>query len=265
MPRIFVRHYTVVALSALRSRVVALLSAGLASLAAASPAGPVWADANQHFPGASDFVDHINNPFFPLVPGTTFVYAGTKDGQPESDRFYVSHLTKTILGVRTTVIIDRGFINGRLEELTHDYFAQDRQGNVWYFGEDTKELDATGKVISTEGTWRAGRNNAQPGIVMEAHPEVGDTYHQELARGVAEDMATVLTRDASLTVPAGAYHQVLETREFSPLEPAVVEHKFYARGIGDILEIAVKGDHEILRLVAIHRPDDDQNDDDEAD
>jgi hypothetical protein len=235
------------------------MSLGVAVLVSMASPARAAADSTPAFPGPANFVDKIDNAFFPLVPGTTFVYDGTKDGDPERDVFYVTHRTRDVLGVQTTVVHDRGFLKGVLEEETHDYFAQDKQGNVWYFGEDTQELDATGHVISTEGTWLAGRNGAMPGIIMEAHPVVGNTYRQEFAPPLAEDMATVLSLKANVSVPFARFANALETRDFSPLEPGTVEHKFYARGVGDILEVAVKGGRERLELVAIHRPDDDND------
>ena len=138
-----------------------------------------------------DFSTTIDNPFFPLVPNTTYVYVGTTEGSAARDEFAVTRRTKMILGVTCREVRDRGYVDGVLEEDTLDWFAQDKGGNVWYFGEDTKELDANGNVISTEGSWQAGVNGAQPGIVMEADPHVGDTYQQELSVGVAEDKATV--------------------------------------------------------------------------
>jgi hypothetical protein len=196
------------------------------------------------FPGASNFVKQIDNPYFPLKPGTTFIYEGTKDGEAQRVVFKVTHRTRVILGVRTTVITDQAFVAGKLEESTIDYFAQDRAGNVWYFGEDTQELDAQGRVITTKGTWLAGRDGARPGIVMEAHPKVGDTYHQERAGNVAQDMATVLSVDEDVRVPEGKFEDVLKTKDFTPLEPAKVEHKYFAPGVGQILTVRVSGGGE---------------------
>src|SRR5882672_9158011 len=120
-----------------------------------------------------DFTTNIDNPFFPLQPGTTFIYNGFKDRSTLRDEFAVTHDTAMIDGVVCRVIHDNVFVDGILEEDTLDYFAQDEDGNVWYFGEDTKELDANGNVVSTAGTWRAGMDGARPGIIMEAHPIVG--------------------------------------------------------------------------------------------
>ena len=197
------------------------------------------------------FVNQIDNPLFPLDPGTTFSYRGTKEGVPTSDEFTVTHQTKKIAGVTCTVVTDLAFENGVLVERTTDYFAQDVQGNVWYFGEDTQELDSNGNVISTEGTWRAGVNGAQPGIIMEAQPRVGDRYNQENAPGVAQDMARVLSLKKSECVPYGCFDDLLLTRESSPLDPGSVEQKYYVRSIGFIRGELVKGGSEVNELVSI--------------
>jgi hypothetical protein len=216
------------------------------TLAAGTVATAVAANINP-----KDFSTTIDNPFFPLVPNTTFVYVGTKDGSPERDEFQVTDRTKVILGVRCREVRDRGYINGVLAEDTLDWFAQDKNGNVFYFGEDTKELDENGNVISTEGSWQAGVNGALPGIVMEANPHVGDTYQQEFAAPVAEDMATVLALNKTVNVPFGSFSNCLETEEFSPLEPGAIEHKFYARGVGFVQSVALRGGRERLELVTI--------------
>src|SRR5689334_22566742 len=122
----------------------------------------------------NNFVSKIDNPYFPLKPGTTFIYRGETDGTPTRDVMTVTHQTKEILGVTTTVVHDRVYEDGVLTEDTFDWYAQDEDGNVWYFGEDTKELDENGNVTSTEGSWEAGVNGAEPGIVMLAHPHKGD-------------------------------------------------------------------------------------------
>jgi len=199
----------------------------------------------------TSFVSQINNPFFPLVPGTTFSYQGTKEGVPTTDTFTVTHQTKKIAGVPCTVVTDLAYEDGVLAERTTDYFAQDVQGNVWYFGEDTAELDASGNVTSTEGTWRAGVNGAQPGIIMEGPPKVGDRYNQENAPGVAQDMARVASLNKSECVPYGCFDDLLMTRETSPLDPGTVEEKLYAMGVGFIRGEVVKGGNEVTELVSI--------------
>jgi hypothetical protein len=200
---------------------------------------------------SADFTVKIDNPFFPLPPGTTFIYRGRKELSKERDVFAVTDRTIVIDGVTCRVVHDRVFVRGILQENTFDYFAQDRDGNVWYFGEDTEELDKHGNVVSTEGTWRAGVNGAQPGVIMEAHPRVNDHYFQELAAPLAQDEATVLSLHETASVPLAKFRNCLLTKEFTQLEPGNVEHKFYARGIGFVLSVVVKGGKERLALVNI--------------
>jgi len=203
-----------------------------------------------------DFVRHIDNPLFPLEPGTTFFYEGTEDGVPTSNEVFVTHDTKEILGVEATVVRDLAFEDGVLREKTFDWYAQDEDGNVWYLGEDTKELDDEGNVISTGGSWEAGLDGAEPGIIMLADPRVGDRYHQEFAPGVAEDEAKVLSLDKTRCVAFGCFDDLLLTKEWTRLMPGVVDHKFYAAGVGFILGVTVKGGDERTELVEITFEDD---------
>jgi hypothetical protein len=178
----------------------------------------------------SDFGGPIDNPFMPLTPGTTMYYAGVLGGVPFTDTFEVTRDTKTIIGVTTVVILDKGYTNGSLEELTLDFFAQSKNGTVWYFGEVASQIQ-NGKVTGHVGSWISGNNGALPGIAMEAHPRVGDTYNQENAAPVAEDAATVLSRTTSISVPFGTFHHALKTKDFSHLDPEI-ENKYYGRGVG---------------------------------
>jgi hypothetical protein len=198
----------------------------------------------------ANFVGAVTNRYMTLVPGTTFVYMGQEDGKPARNITTVTHQSKQIMGVNVTVVHDRVFIKNKLAEDTLDWYAQDKQGNVWYFGEDSKEIE-NGQVVSTEGSWQAGVNGARPGIVMEAHPKRGDRYQQEHAADVAADRAIVMSIGAHSDVPFGAFNHVLQTKEFTKLEPGVVEQKFYARGIGFIRSLMVKGGSEEYHLVAI--------------
>jgi hypothetical protein len=225
---------------------LALLFA-MASIAAAKPSAtprPPEIDP-------ANFVRRVTNPFFPLNTGTTFFYEGTTEGIATTNQTYVTNQTKKILGVSTTVVHDQAFEAGVLVEDTFDWYAQDVDGNVWYFGEDTKELDPQGNVISTEGSWQAGVDGAQPGIIMEAHPQVGDRYYQEFSSDVAEDQAKVLSLDTSVCVRYGCFDNVLVTKEWTQLEPGVVENKYYAAGVGFILGEMVKGGDERSELVRI--------------
>ena len=177
----------------------------------------------------------VDNPLFPLVPGTTFVYEGQTPDGLEHDEFAVTHNTRVILGVTCTEVHDTVTTNGVLTEDTLDWFAQDSAGNVWYFGENTHEL-ADGLISTIDGTFMGGVDSAQPGIVMEAHPAVGDFYRQEFDLGNAEDFAEVVGLTASVTVPFGSFSNCLDTRETTPLEPDLHEHKFFAAGVGNVLE-----------------------------
>ena len=237
----------------MKGKRLCVLVVGLAGILATASFGAQKQRVKSGLPvfESATFVSEVNNKLFPLTPGTIFFYEGEKDGVPASDEFQVNHRTKRILGVDCTEVRDQAFENGILAEDTLDWFAQDTDGNVWYFGEDTKELDANGNVISTEGSWEAGVNGALPGIIMLADPHKGDRYQQEFATGVAEDMARVLSLNKSASVPYGDFDDLLLTRESTPLEKGAVEVKYYAEGIGFILGEATKGGDEITELVAI--------------
>jgi hypothetical protein len=169
---------------------------------------------------------------------------------PQTDEQIVLHRTRTILGVRSTVVRDTVSEHGRPIERTDDWYAQDRQGNVWYMGEDSFELHG-GRFVKASDSWRSGVNGAQPGIIMPARPRPGDAYRQEYyPRGQAMDEARVVRLGERATVPFGAFHDVLVTSEHSPLEPQT-ERKAYAPGVGEISERVVKGHHEAFTLVAV--------------
>jgi hypothetical protein len=163
-------------------------------------------------------------------------------------RVTVTDNTKDILGISATVVRDQVFVDGKLAEDTLDWYAQDRQGNVWYMGEDTKEYE-DGKVVSTEGSWEAGVDGAQAGVIMPAQPEIGLTYRQEYYEGEAEDLAKAVALDETVEVPAGFFIGVLVTEDWTPLEPKLLERKYYAPGIGVVFERLIKGGEEVLRLV----------------
>jgi hypothetical protein len=188
------------------------------------------------------------------LPGTTFVYRGVKDGKTARDVVTVTHATRTIQGVRSTAVADRLYLAGRLEERTTDWYAQDRRGNVWYFGEATGELDRAGHVTSTEGSWLAGRNGAKAGIYMTARPTVGQSRLQEYYKGHAEDHFAVVSLRARVSVPYTTSNRALLTKEWTPLEPGTLDHKYYVRGIGNVKEVTVKGPLERSELVSVHRP-----------
>jgi hypothetical protein len=177
----------------------------------------------------AEFTTTIDNEYFPMKPGTIFLYKGGT----ERDQMTVTSHTKKVMGVECVVVDDRAWEGGQLVEQTYDWFAQDNKGNVWYFGEDTKEYES-GKVVSTKGSWEAGVDGAKPGIIMQADPKVGESYRQEYYPGEAMDMARVLSLNASVTVSHGSFDHVLETKEWTPLEPGFFEKKYYVRGVGPL-------------------------------
>ncbi len=194
----------------------------------------------------------IDNPYMPLVPGRTLIYDGTEGHKSTHEEFVVTGRTRTIQGVRTRVIHDTNWTNGKLTEDTFDWFAQDDAGNVWYFGEDSAQYK-NGKVIGHEGSWEAGVHGASAGIVMEANPQVGDSYQQENAAPVAADAATVISLNESLCVPHGCFSNVLKTKETSSLEPDVVEEKYYAPNVGEIKAVMVQGGSEESTLTTVNK------------
>jgi hypothetical protein len=194
----------------------------------------------------ADFVAGVDNPFLSLTPGTTFTFEGA-----EKNVVTVTTDSKVVLGVPVTVVRDQVFVDGVLTEDTFDWYAQDRDGNVWYFGEQTAEYE-NGKVTSTKGSWVGGVDGAQPGIVMLADPRIGDIYRQEYHKGDAEDMAAVTAKSGSLTVPFGTYDQIIVTEEWTPLEPDVRERKTYARGVGLLESRQIKGGDELVQLTDVH-------------
>jgi len=191
----------------------------------------------------------IDNKYFPLKPGTTMIYEGKSEDEPTRDVFVVTNDTKEIAGITTRVVHDDGYVKGEHEETTDDWFAQDDQGNVWYMGEYTTDLSNEG---SHEGSWEAGVKGAEAGVIMEANPKVDDTYNQEFSKGVAEDKGTILSLDQKITVPYGTFSNVLKTKDFSTLEPDIVENKYYAQNIGEIKAMSVKGESEVQSLVEIN-------------
>jgi hypothetical protein len=137
-------------------------------------------------------------------------------------------------------------------EVTDDWYAQDRAGNVWYLGEDTTEYE-NGKPFSKHGSFEAGVDGAQPGVIMPAHPRVGMRFRQEYYKGQAEDRARIFSLRERAEVPSGFFRRTLMTREENPLEPRVLEYKFYARGVGPVLAVAVSGGSDREELVRFRR------------
>jgi hypothetical protein len=237
----------------------ALITAALLAGSAASAASPggsaglISSGAGAGWPKTlepSDFGRHVTNPWFPLRSGSRWHYRGVEGNVKMIDRVRVSKLAKPILGVRTTVVHDEVVKRGRPVEVTNDFYAQDRHGNVWYFGEHTKELDRQGHVTSREGSFKAGRNGARPGVLFPAHPRRGVTARQEFLKGHAEDRFKVRSRHAKVSVPFVSTNRAVRTAERTRLEPHVLDNKFYVRGVGTVREVTVHGPTERLELVS---------------
>jgi hypothetical protein len=220
---------------------------------AAGPAGVSLADdfIRPDF-DPHDFVQVVDNRFFPLRPGTRYIYKGVEDGETETNVTVVTHDRKNILGISAVVVFDRVFVHGELKEKTFDWYAQDEDGNVWYLGEDTREYE-DGRIVSREGSWEAGKNGAEPGIIMLAHPRIGDKYRQEFLAGEAEDVATVAATGLDVTVPYGTFHHCIKTVEFTRLEPGVKEAKLNCPGIGFVKARGIEGPKTRLVLFNIFR------------
>jgi hypothetical protein len=192
----------------------------------------------------------IDNPYYPLPVGRTLIYRGVRDGQTQTDRVHVTSRTKVIEGITATTVSDVARHNGKLLEKTTDWFAQDKQGNVWYLGEDTAAYLPNGQ-IDRSGSWQAGVHDGEPGIIMLAHPQIPDAYRQEFLRGQAEDTAWIVNKGGSVRVPFGVVHHILTSLEFTRLEPGVIDQKIYAPGIGIVRELSQKGPLEVARLVSV--------------
>jgi hypothetical protein len=202
---------------------------------------------------AARFTSVVDNPYFPLVPGTRWVLVGSGDVAGEVDTIEVLDETRTVMGVECVVVSDIVSIDGDPVEVTKDWYAQDADGNVWYFGEETAEYEG-GEVVSTAGAWEAGVDGAQPGIIMPAQPRVGVTYRQEFYAGEAEDVARAIELDATVETPLRTFEDVLVTEDWTPLEPDVREEKSYAPGIGLVFERQTAGGDAAFELTEFVEP-----------
>ena len=241
-------QHKVVALGA-----IAALSAGVGSSARGSTAASAPRVAARP-PAAIDpagFVRHVDNPWFPLPPGRTLRYRGEKDGVRGTDVFAVTHRTRRILGVTTTVVHDRVLAHGRRHRGHAGLLRAGPARDVWYFGEDTKELDRRGRVTSREGTWRAGVHGARAGIFMPGRP----AGRPGLPPGAPEGPRGGPLQDRQPPRdgegPRAHSHRAMKTHEWTPLEPGVLDVKLYARGLGTVLEQTVKGGNERWALASV--------------
>jgi hypothetical protein len=187
----------------------------------------------------ADFTTNIDNPYWPMRPGSHWVYREVENGETQRVDVTVTNKTKTLEGIEARVVHDRVSRNGETLEDTFDWYAQDSDGNLWYLGEDTAEYE-NGKLKTREGSWAAGVDGAEPGIVVPAHPKQGQSYREEYA-GHAEDGAEVLSVKSQVQVPYGRFRNAMLTRNFSTIEPTVEEMKLYARGVGPVMELLVSG------------------------
>lgn len=189
----------------------------------------------------ADFVADIDNPYWPMKPGSKWTYTETDaDGEEMTVEVTVTDEKKVILGISATVVHDVVSKDGEIVEDTFDWYAQDVDRNIWYMGEDTTEYE-NGEVVSTEGSWEAGVDGALAGILVPGSPEVGMAYRQEYYEGEAEDQGKVLSLDEHVEAPFGTFDGCLQTEDTTPLEPDVLENKYYCKGIGPVLAIDVEG------------------------
>lgn len=195
----------------------------------------------------AQFVEQIDNRYFPLVPGSRWVYEGEVDGETERIELEVTTDRKMILGISATGVRDTNLVDGELAAVTTDWYAQDRSGNVWYFGEETQNFE-NGQPAGTEG-WEAGVEGAQPGIFMLGTPMVGTAHRQAYRRGQIEDAAEVLRVGVAHSIGLGSYEDVVVVRGWSRLDPEVVEEKYYAPGVGKIYETLTGGGRGGTELV----------------
>ena len=195
----------------------------------------------------ADFVATVDASHFPLIPGSTWSY----EGGGETIEVEVLTETKQILGVICTVVHDAVFEGGELIEDTRDWYAQDVRGNVWYMGEDSREMEG-GEVVSTAGSWEAGVDGAYPGYIMLADPVPGLIYRQEYYVCEAEDMAEIVSMGNTVTVPAGTFQDCIKVHEWNALVPDSDETKFFCPGVGLVLEIDQNGGR--VELVDFHIP-----------
>ncbi len=243
------------------SAVMAVIAAGAANVQVTGADPPARSSTlpqggEQVTLNPADFTTNITNPYWPMKPGNRWVYRETAPGGTKQRVVVrVRQKTKKIAnGITARIVNDAVTERGKPVEITDDWYAQDKEGNVWYLGENTKEYE-NGKIISREGSFEAGKNGAQAGVIMPANPTVGLTYRQEYYRGHAEDKAEIMSLREQVEVPYGYFGpgKVVMTRDRNPLEPKVLEYKFFARGVGPVLAVGVSGGADREELVRFRR------------
>jgi hypothetical protein len=242
----------------MRHRLIAIGAALVIGAVAVPATFAIAGTCNQPLPQGSEpvtldpaeFVPRIDNPYWPMAPGTRWVYREFDFERAQRVTVTVLERTRDIQGISATVVHDVVTERGELIENTFDWYAQDVCGNVWYLGENTKEYE-DGEVVSTAGSWEHGVDGALAGVIVPADPQVGLTYRQEYYAGEAEDAATVLSLDEQAQAPFGHFDNVLLTKDYTPIEPRVLEYKLYAQGVGPVLVVGVSGGsdrEELLRF-----------------
>ncbi len=198
----------------------------------------------------NDFVPQVDNIYFKLVPGSMFIYEKKTDEGMERVEVEVTGQTKTVLGISTTVVLDKVYLNDELVEETYDWYAQDRNGNVWYFGEDVNNYE-NGNLKDHAGAWEAGVNGALPGIIMKANPAVGDSYRQEYSKNKAEDMGEIVALDQNINTSHQSFSGCLKTHDTSKIDSSANEYKYYCPEVGFVVLEERVNDNEKLELVSI--------------
>ena len=197
-----------------------------------------------------NFVDQVTNPYFPLTPGKVYTYRSITPEGTETTVVTIMNDVKVILGVTCTIVRDVVSLDGAVIEDTFDWYAQDKDGNVWYMGEDVRNYE-NGKFVDSEGSFETGTGGAKPGSIMLANPVLEMPYRQEYYFNVAEDWAKVVSKNNTVTTVYGTFSNCLKTLDWNPLEPdAPREFKFYAPEVGLIKE-EVEGSMEFSELISI--------------
>lgn len=244
------RHAILTVITALLVATTAACGGGTTKPASPPAASPLPQGSKPFKVDPADFTTNIDNRYWPMKPGSHWVYRETNaGGDVQRNDVVVTNKTKTIDGIDAVVVHDTVKLRGQLTEDTFDWYAQDSEGNLWYLGEDTTEYE-NGKVKTKEGSWEAGRDGALGGVIVPAHPRRGLTYREEYYKGHAEDGAEILSLHARAKIPYGTYDDLLQTRNFSAIEPDVIEEKFYAPGVGVVLELTVSGGSDRSELIS---------------